>query len=359
MQVLLGSYSLESDSSELVTNKSENISENQIEKICTRLIDEKIESLTLEFDDDNFIYFRRFNDLVRFVEGPITDYAYLQQLVRNDLSGKIQRIKASTEDDSPSPQTKEIRKVSEIVEINKPEDDENDNNKETRLIHNALFTPLNSFKKTFQNAELYFKPFEAPGGDFYWFKDYQYKSLVVVGDCTGHGMQGAMIAMSILTLLKQFFQLPPLGLKSAIADFYKQLKNIQEEESNGIFDAELGFVLMDKRTNQIDFIGSGINMIVKTGNESQLLSTRKSQLIKNKQESFSLKLKEGDNLFIFSDGISDQFDADDDRKLGNKKLFSLIEELGDASAKSFTDAFNNFRGNTPAMDDQTMLILTI
>jgi hypothetical protein len=358
MQALLGSYSLESNSSELIIDKSENISAKEIQVICERLIDEKVEILTLEFDDDNFIYFKRFNDIVRFVEGPMTDYVHLQQLVRNDLSGKIHRVKAAVEGESKKQDKSAYKSTSEVVQIIH-EDEQHNDNKETRLIHNALFTPLQSFKRAYSNAELYFKPFEAPDGDFYWFKDYQYKSLVVVGDCTGHGMQGALIVMSILTLLKQFFQLPPLGLKSSIADFYKQLNNIQEEESNGIFDAELGLVLIDKRSNQIDFIGSGINMIVKSNSNTQMLSTRKSKLIQNKQEAVSMKLNMGDQLFIFSDGISDQFDASADKKLGSRNLLNLVKKLQNSSIQGFSKEFNDFRGATKAMDDQTMLLLTV
>lgn len=351
---ILGTYAIEERQQNLSIDDSENISSVQISNICDEISSKNIDNLTLEFDADSFIYFNNFGNKIRFLEGKKTDYARLKQLVNSDLDGTI--FRNSNQKSTESKTDSDSNVVTEMATPNSSSDIEN----ESIHIHNTLFQSLTHFKKAYSEADLFFQPFEAPGGDFFWIKDYQYKSLAVVGDCTGHGMQGAMIAMSAMTLLKQFFKLPPTNIKESIYEYHEQFKSLMEEEQSGQFDVELGVILLDKRTNEISYMGSGINMILKNADAVTAYTTRKAKLISKKQESYSMKVEAGDQLFILSDGITDQFDADDNKKLGTKGIIKMIEDMPDPVTKiDFIESLNRFRGSTKQMDDQTMLMLTI
>lgn len=347
MEELLGSYYPEQKTCRLSVNQSENISKKQIEKICSHILDEQILNLTLEFDDGNFIFFTNLKDKIRFVEGPKIDFVDLQQKAKNDLDGKIIRsenlVKTALPDILYSESvTPEVLLLDEKV-----------------LLQHSLFSSLDKFEETFAKAEIYFRPFEDPGGDFYWIKNYERHSLVVVGDCTGHGIQGAMISMSVMTILKQFFRSMPKSLEKSIYEFYTQLNELIEEGVLDTFDTELGFVFFNKDTQKISYIGSGVNLIVKTPHSINLHTSRKSKIVKRTQSIIEFLVTKGDQLFLFTDGISDQYDSSDDRKLGAKGLKKLLQQPEKITLNSFEKSFGDFKGETKPFDDQTILMLTI
>lgn len=295
-------------------------------------------NLTFDFEDDRFIYFQRFDDQVKCIQGNADEYIHLQKL-----------LKANTT----------VPKL-ELDNVSIVDSDDHVIDKESNIIHQSLFTPLLVFEQTFKKASVFFEPYEAPGGDFYWCKNYTYKTIVIVGDCTGHGMQGAMIAMSVMTLLKQHFKLLPNLLEEEIKDIYKEIKAIKEYEDNGFLDCELGIIVLDKRSNELEYVGSGINLIVKRDYTQESYFSRKARLLMGKQQVIKLKLEKGDEIFLFSDGITDQFDKHDKTKLRRDGLYEMVRALPrNPSDLDFKEKMDAFRGFTKSLDDQTMLMLTI
>lgn len=346
---IFGTYGVKEKTSHLSIDRSENISAQQIAMICEEMIQKDISNLTLDFENENFIYFHNFQSRIRFVEGHKTEYTTLQRHVRDDLDGSI-----FLPEDSQShvPANDKV-----IEEKTAPS---NQRQSDASIIHHSLFQSIDQFKKSYSEAEIYFEPLVAPGGDFFWYKDYQYKSLAVVGDCTGHGMEGAMIAMSAMTLLKQLFRLPPTSLEESVYEYHTSFKGLMEEEQKGVFDLEVGMILLDKRTKELTYMGSGINLIIKNKDSVKEYASRKARITSKKQKSTKIKLEAGDQLFLCCDGIVDQFDKLDKSKLGRKKLMTIIKELPFPATKSqFIDSFNIFRGDTRPLDDQTMLLLTV
>ena len=343
---LLGHYELEKNEVHLEVNKSCRASDPLMLKYCQKMKAENMSSMTIEFDDESFIYLSEENGKIRFIEGQVRDYAKLVNKVKSGLDGEYVTTEEVIE-----------KTVAPPVEIDESYLEMDDSTR----IHDSLGQPISQFKIAYDNAEIYFKPFEAPGGDFYWTRDYQYKNLAVVGDCTGHGMQGALIGMSVMTLLKHYFKLPPTNLADALKEFHKQMHELMEHEELSVFDAELGFVYLDKRNNELTYSGSGINMIHKsTDGTCTNYRTSKRLLIKDQVQLHNIPSQKGDQIFIYSDGITDQFDNSNERKLGTKGLMKMINELpARASIRDFNEKFRYFSGSTEGLDDQTMLILTV
>ena len=46
-------------------------------------------------------------------------------------------------------------------------------------------------------------PKETVSGDFYWFNSSMDKLIVVAGDCTGHGVPGALMSMLGISFLEE------------------------------------------------------------------------------------------------------------------------------------------------------------
>lgn len=269
----------------------------------------------------------------------ISNSKKVKRKIENLLSWKNRETKIKTSDET---KTLQQNIVDESVEI-----------------HRSMFPANASFEQAFRSAEIYFKPFKAPGGDFYWVKNYQDQTIVVLGDCTGHGMQGALIAMSAMTLLKQFFQQPPNSLKESIIEYYDFFYKMMEDETFDHFDLELGIIKIDKKSNFTQYYGSGINLIHKSGSNIEIFKSRKKKFIEGVQEQTDIASNVGDQFFLFTDGITDQFNAQNNRKLGINGLNSIL--MGDKNVflEDFSRNFDAFKEDTSPLDDQAMLILTI
>lgn len=342
---LLGHFESTLDQVHFEVNDSNRCNEAVLNNYCQKMIDQDIDSLTVEFDDNTFVQLLKKSKQISFIEGKIDDMASLQTKLRKEIEGEV--IKKI-----PDP-------LPESVSFSISTTDQADQTDHAR-IHSSFLQDLSMFEKGFKKAELYFQPYEAPGGDFYWCKDYQYKNLIVVGDCTGHGIQGAMVSMAVMTLLKQHFRLPPTNIEESIYEFHKKMHDLMEDEDLSVFDVEIGVIYRDKRNQSIDYIGSGINMLHKSGDEIISHRSKKSQLTTHKLTADSIQAKAGDQIYIYSDGIVDQFDQVDQSKLGSAGLRKMVESIpSENSIHHFMNGFEKFRGNTRQMDDQTLLILTI
>ncbi len=229
---------------------------------------------------------------------------------------------------------------------------------DSQEIHKALLPSIEKFKYGLSNVEIYSRPYIEPGGDFYWCKHFQYQSVYVLGDCTGHGFQGAMISMAIAAVIMQYFNaLPPPSPGTALSEIYDSLKVLQEE--NNFIDAELGILYLDHRKKHIRFAGSGINMIYKEPSKSLMIGTKKQKFLKGGQEEFQAHTTLGDQILLYSDGIIDQFDAADKRRLGNSSFFQIVQSLpNQCTLADFSLAYHQFTGDTAPIDDQTLILMT-
>ena len=325
-------------------NSTDNQADALFEKVSTEMLAKQIDSVTLYFEDSDFVYFKRFNDKVKQVHGGNEEHNHLQRL----LSAKEKELESSATDHW-------LPEAS--IEKGPPEEGPT---MDATLIHQSMFTPVATLEEFFTKANIYFKPFEAPGGDFYWFKNYPHKTLIIVGDCTGHGMQGTMIAMSILTLLKHHFRLLPDLLSKEISDLYTEIYSLREGSNNDLLDCELGLIIIDRRTLVAEYIGSGVNMVLRQGTKTEAFTSRKAKLLNGKQDVRNFQLTKGDEIYMFSDGIVDQFNNENTRKLGSKGMVELVNQLPTKpKLEDFEKEFTAFRGQTPSLDDQTLLMLTI
>jgi len=230
--------------------------------------------------------------------------------------------------------------------------------KEEEKIYNALLPDLEDLKLGFSKTEVLFNPLHRVGGDFYWCHHYSYLSVFAVGDCTGHGLPGAMIAMSVLSTIAEYFNsLPPRSVNTALSELSKTLERLRLRFQ--FIDAELGFLFLDRRTNHVQYSGTGIKLIYKGQHECLIFSSKKTDIINFEQPIFSRRVQKSDQLILFTDGLTDQFDFRNNKRLGCKGLFTIIDSLPKGfSMSQFRRAFDGYRRNTPPIDDQTMVLFT-
>lgn len=262
--------------------------------------------------------------------------------------------------------TKEVvHQKEEIEEINK---DLTDSINYAKRIQTAILPEKEEFEEMFPNSFIVYKPKDIVSGDFYWAKQFGNLNLVVCADCTGHGVPGAFMSMIGTMLLYETCVLknmldPAEILKDLDYNLKEVLRQADDFESNKD-GMDLSICIIDSENNKM-ITGGAMRPIVvyRHGMQHVIKGDRFSlggTIIKNKK--FTTKefdLNDGDIIYMFSDGYADQFGGPYKRKMKLMGLNELLDQTClmsiDEQKAEISDFFDEWKGNTPQMDDVLLI----
>ncbi|RLD63695.1 MAG: hypothetical protein DRI84_09365 [Bacteroidetes bacterium] len=197
-----------------------------------------------------------------------------------------------------------------------------------------------------------FKPKDVVSGDFYWAKKNGDFLVLAVADCTGHGVPGAFMSMLGISLLNEI-----VGREQGIeaGEILNQLRDgvvhslRQSADSADVRDGmDISLVSINMKTGELNWAGAHNPLFVlsKTKpifskecviriHESKDLTHRLYDLkpdkmpiaISGRMQPFAthyIKLKEGDTIYMFSDGYIDQFGGPKGKKLMIKAFRNML-----------------------------------
>ncbi|MBR6020273.1 MAG: SpoIIE family protein phosphatase [Lachnospiraceae bacterium] len=202
------------------------------------------------------------------------------------------------------------------------------------------------------------------GGDFYDFYLLDENRLAfLVADVSGKGIPAAMFMMTGKTVLRDYAE---RGDAPAEIATNANAKLCEGNDAEMFITAWMGFLETD--TGLVRFVNAGHNPpVLIRGGEASFIK-QKANLTFAAMEGVpyreqSLELQPGDLLFLYTDGVTEATDADE-QLFGNDRLLSVLSASfgsGDAATKAVCervkDAVAEFVGEAPQFDDITMLCL--
>ena len=190
---------------------------------------------------------------------------------------------------------------------------------------------------------LIFRPKDIVSGDFYWFKQMGDHLLIAVADCTGHGVPGAFMSMLGNAFLNEIVAHNDITKANEVLDRLRDLiiSSLKQsgEESVTRDGMDIAFCEINLKTLSIQFSGAHNSLIIIRNNELiELHADRypvglyhKSLIPFNNHE---FQLMKGDNLYMFTDGIFDQFGGENGSKFMYKRLKNLMLEVNQLPMES-------------------------
>lgn len=202
-------------------------------------------------------------------------------------------------------------------------------------IQNSIIPQEKELQQHYEKSFILFKPKDIVSGDFPWV--YRSKNSLYFSalDCTGHGVPGAMMSFVGYFLLEKIIQKNPNERScDLIQRLHKQVNTTlkQDINSNHNHDGMDGAMCkIIQETNTLCFSGAHRPLYLVRNGELEIFKGARRGIggtqYEDSNRSFSHKLiplEEKDRLFIFSDGYVDQFGGPEQRKLGAKKLQSIL-----------------------------------
>jgi serine phosphatase RsbU (regulator of sigma subunit) len=232
----------------------------------------------------------------------------------------------------------------------------------------AMLPVEDLFSNAFSDHFIFFKPRDIVSGDFYWIGEDRNHIFFTVADCTGHGVPGAfMSTMGISTLNEIITNKSDLQANTVLNLLREKTKNSLHQtgkEGEAKDGMDIAFCVLHKEKKTLEYSGAYNPMFLfQEGEFKEYKGDRMPiGIYYGEKESFTnyeINVKEGDAIYIFSDGFADQFGGPDGikfKKANLKKLFSEIHFLPMSEQRQILEKeLAKWKGPLDQVDDITII----
>ena len=247
------------------------------------------------------------------------------------------------------------------------------------LIQHAIIPPDALFEAFFKESFTLWEPKDIVGGDIYLFETlrHEHECLVMLIDCTGHGVPGAFVTM----LVKAIEQLKisyimnsdePVSPAKIFSFFNQNMKYLLKQEdknasSNAGFDGAIVYVNSKERF--ITYAGAQLPLFyVEDGSFKMIKGDRHSVGYKNSDANFTftehtLHVKDEMTIYLSTDGFLDQIGGEQQFSFGKRRFGELVGEHFakpmSEQKRIFKETLANYQSNNDRNDDVTMIGLRL
>jgi serine phosphatase RsbU (regulator of sigma subunit) len=202
-----------------------------------------------------------------------------------------------------------------------------------RRIQDAILPPAQELFRGFQEGFVLSKPKSIVSGDFYWYAEKASKKLLVVADCTGHGVPGAFMTVMGHTLLNEIInEQEIIDPAEVLYHLDKKIMTLQNtNQQRYIHDGmDLAIVCFNMDTRRISFAGAKNGLLRIRAGDLLALRGSKFPVGSNQYKTGKrfdmqdLDFQEGDLFYLFTDGFQDQFGGEEGKKYMRKRLHEFL-----------------------------------
>jgi len=230
-----------------------------------------------------------------------------------------------------------------------------------KRIQKAILRHPTYIKEVVPESFFLYKPKDIIGGDFYLAELIDDKIVLVVADCTGHGVPGAIISVVCGNALKRAFR--KAGVNDA-AKILEQTRELVIDTFDGSDEVikdgmDIALCIIDPKTFELNYAGANISLHYTSNNEFKEIKADKQpvgiHVNKLPFTNHSIQLTKNDSVYLFTDGLPDQFGGPRGKKFKYKQLRELIQSCKNISmirqGEKIQTAFETWKGDLAQVDD--------
>lgn len=235
-----------------------------------------------------------------------------------------------------------------------------------KYVHSTFLTPEVVMHEAFPESFLIYKAQNIVSGDFHMVQHTDNKTAFILGDSTGHGVSASYISVMILNMLNRFLGNLNLDPSDVLFNIHKEICSIRNRNTTNSFmeSADMAFCLLDHHTNVLQYsIAKLRGVVVRDGNIIELKRDKYSvgdsmykEIMLNKHE---MDVVKGDVIFLYTDGVIDQFGGNKCKKFGNNRLMELLKGCSGMPMKIQEEIINStlisWQGSNEQIDDISLV----
>lgn len=231
-------------------------------------------------------------------------------------------------------------------------------------IQSAVLPDYHDIEKLFNDMFIFYKPKDVVSGDFFWYNKAGESILIAAADCTGHGVPGAFMSMIGNFELNNSVQERGLVQPSKILSHinFSLKKRLKQNHADNVNKDGMDIVLCSFNLKNLTLQYAGANRpLYIMRNETALEYPPTKAAIgghtadEREFDNNVIQLQKGDCVYLYTDGYSDQFGGDKNKKLTTKNFKQLLKTVSSLTMKEQYAAlekyFYEWKGNFEQLDD--------
>lgn len=231
-----------------------------------------------------------------------------------------------------------------------------------KRIQYSLLPKASEVGEHFEDYFVIFKPKDIVSGDFYWMHQIGDKLILVLADCTGHGVPGAFMTILGINLLNQLVIERKIDDPAEILNgLNHELHKLLHHGTNTLTTEGMDALVAVFEGDSVEFATSGVALIHIQGEEFLLHRSTKREMETDAlmYENKTISIAENDQLYLITDGFQKQFGSIRNKKFSFKRIRELLEKIKIESMplqkKYFENAWSNWSEGHEQTDDITII----
>lgn len=230
-----------------------------------------------------------------------------------------------------------------------------------------------ALRNLFPQSVFISRPLNIIGGDFLFLDQTGAQKTLSLIDSTGHGITGAMISLTGSMLMRSAYTSQQhAGPAAVLNQFLANCQTNQRSDSSGpqVHGFDAAVITLDAEKKTVQFAGAKGNLfLIRDGQAILYRGTRMSIYAENNGtpagtaspqfDQDEIALMSGDQLYLYSDGITDQFGGPKNKKLGRRRLGEILRTASTVPIADRQKAIQNelliWKGSHFKVDDATLV----
>lgn len=220
-------------------------------------------------------------------------------------------------------------------------------------IQRAVLPLESEMQDAFLDHCVLWEPRDVVGGDVYLLRRHRGQTLLLVADCTGHGVPGAFMTMIVAgaldqVLVEELHEGPATILQRMNQIVKATLGQMEQGEDDSSDDGfECGLILADPDEGILSFSGARMELWIRGAEGIESIRgdrvgvgyrrTGADQTFEEHQVTLTI----GQSFFVVSDGFIDQIGGERRRAFGKKRAKELLGHEGDEPLRATSDQFHH------------------
>jgi len=258
----------------------------------------------------------------------------------------------------------EERVAERTVQLAAKNKDVMDSIKYAKRIQSSLLSPFSQLEELFEQSFILHQPRDIVSGDFYWCYERGQRKYLVVADCTGHGVPGALMSIIGNNLLNEIimsenYQNPSDILEQLDIRLKQKMKGDHGEVKDGM---DLALCVVDKGFNELYFAGAlrPLIMVDEKGHVQEIVGSRHciGGAVKEASKHFEthrIGYQPGQRLYLSSDGYCSQFGGPNNKKFMKSRFKNCLASIQHLTMREqclqLTETLAEWQGSLEQVDD--------
>lgn len=264
-------------------------------------------------------------------------------------------------------QQEELRRQRDEIELKNAE--MLDSIRYAERIQQALLPHPEQIAAALADAFVVYLPRNIVSGDFYWLRKLDANTvLLAVGDCTGHGVPGALLSMIGMTLLNQIIEEGSTEPAQILERLHLGIRRALQQDSTSKTTQDgldIGLCRIECLTGRLSFSGAGLRAyLVSPAGELTILKGDRKTIGGRQSEAYRTFTQHevhsvaGTMLYLLTDGLLDQKNPAG-KRYGSHQVEQQLRQLAPLpaveQAQRLSQEIAHFQGTEAQLDDITLV----